>query len=173
MAVVVLACFQLGVAAGFADEHRGEPEGNQRIGQPEQKRRRPQTIAGGEVTSQQRGQGDGSVAGGLVEAPGPRTTRTGIVLEIRSEKVHSAGVAVTCASEADAPGACWLVCRPLLDVRTYDVHSPRIAGWQEIAQSLRTALKAVPAQHLWVNQDCGRLEALNQNQVAYRRPMRQ
>jgi methionine synthase II (cobalamin-independent) len=47
----------------------------------------------------------------------------------------------------------------------YDVHSPRIADWQEIAQSLRTALKAVPAQRLWVNQDCGRLEALNQNQA--------
>jgi 5-methyltetrahydropteroyltriglutamate--homocysteine methyltransferase len=37
----------------------------------------------------------------------------------------------------------------------YDIHSPRIPTKAEIAESLRTALKAVPAQRLWVNPDCG------------------
>jgi 5-methyltetrahydropteroyltriglutamate--homocysteine methyltransferase len=37
----------------------------------------------------------------------------------------------------------------------YDIHSPRIPASAEIAESLRTALKAVPAERLWVNPDCG------------------
>jgi 5-methyltetrahydropteroyltriglutamate--homocysteine methyltransferase len=37
----------------------------------------------------------------------------------------------------------------------YDIHSPRVPSTQEIASSLREALKAVPAQRLWVNPDCG------------------
>ncbi|SNS40750.1 5-methyltetrahydropteroyltriglutamate--homocysteine S-methyltransferase [Rhodococcoides kyotonense] len=37
----------------------------------------------------------------------------------------------------------------------YDIHSPRVPGVDEIAESLRAALKAVPAERLWVNPDCG------------------
>ncbi len=37
----------------------------------------------------------------------------------------------------------------------YDIHSPRVPGTEEIAESLRAALRAVPAQRLWVNPDCG------------------
>lgn len=37
----------------------------------------------------------------------------------------------------------------------YDIHSPRIPAVAEIAESLRSALKAVPAERLWVNPDCG------------------
>ena len=68
--VVVVAGFQLGVAAGLADEHRGEAQGDQRIRQAEQERRGPQTVVGGEVAGQERGERDGAVAGGLVESHG-------------------------------------------------------------------------------------------------------
>jgi 5-methyltetrahydropteroyltriglutamate--homocysteine methyltransferase len=37
----------------------------------------------------------------------------------------------------------------------YDIHSPRVPSVEEIAESLRLALRAVPAQRLWVNPDCG------------------
>ncbi|MGH3726044.1 MAG: 5-methyltetrahydropteroyltriglutamate--homocysteine S-methyltransferase [Mycobacterium sp.] len=37
----------------------------------------------------------------------------------------------------------------------YDIHSPRVPSAEEMASSLREALKAVPAQRLWVNPDCG------------------
>ncbi|WP_407686231.1 5-methyltetrahydropteroyltriglutamate--homocysteine S-methyltransferase [Mycobacterium sp. HUMS_1102779] len=37
----------------------------------------------------------------------------------------------------------------------YDIHSPRVPGTAEMAESLRAALKALPAQRLWVNPDCG------------------
>ncbi|MFD6855841.1 5-methyltetrahydropteroyltriglutamate--homocysteine S-methyltransferase [Rhodococcus sp. NPDC060090] len=37
----------------------------------------------------------------------------------------------------------------------YDIHSPRVPGEDEIAESLREALRAVPAERLWVNPDCG------------------
>jgi len=37
----------------------------------------------------------------------------------------------------------------------YDIHSPRVPSAGEMAQSLRAALKAVPAGRLWVNPDCG------------------
>ncbi|NMO01107.1 5-methyltetrahydropteroyltriglutamate--homocysteine S-methyltransferase [Gordonia sp. TBRC 11910] len=37
----------------------------------------------------------------------------------------------------------------------YDIHSPRVPSTDEIVESLRAALKAVPAQRLWVNPDCG------------------
>ncbi|MFC9898221.1 5-methyltetrahydropteroyltriglutamate--homocysteine S-methyltransferase [Nocardia sp. NPDC127579] len=37
----------------------------------------------------------------------------------------------------------------------YDIHSPRVPGVEEITTALRAALKAVPADRLWVNPDCG------------------
>ncbi|WP_324193727.1 5-methyltetrahydropteroyltriglutamate--homocysteine S-methyltransferase [Nocardia otitidiscaviarum] len=37
----------------------------------------------------------------------------------------------------------------------YDIHSPRVPSVAEIERSLRAALKAVPAERLWVNPDCG------------------
>jgi 5-methyltetrahydropteroyltriglutamate--homocysteine methyltransferase len=37
----------------------------------------------------------------------------------------------------------------------YDIHSPRVPSVDEIVESLRAALKAVPAERLWVNPDCG------------------
>ncbi|MDI3314094.1 MAG: 5-methyltetrahydropteroyltriglutamate--homocysteine S-methyltransferase [Mycobacterium sp.] len=37
----------------------------------------------------------------------------------------------------------------------YDVHSPRVPSTDEIVTLLRAALKAIPAQRLWVNPDCG------------------
>ncbi|WP_137723379.1 5-methyltetrahydropteroyltriglutamate--homocysteine S-methyltransferase [Prescottella subtropica] len=37
----------------------------------------------------------------------------------------------------------------------YDIHSPRVPSVDEIAGALRTALKVVPPQRLWVNPDCG------------------
>ncbi|MGW4118734.1 5-methyltetrahydropteroyltriglutamate--homocysteine S-methyltransferase [Nocardia sp. NPDC004711] len=37
----------------------------------------------------------------------------------------------------------------------YDIHSPRVPSPGEIEQSLSLALKAVPAERLWVNPDCG------------------
>jgi 5-methyltetrahydropteroyltriglutamate--homocysteine methyltransferase len=37
----------------------------------------------------------------------------------------------------------------------YDIHSPRVPGVDEMAASLREALKSVPAERLWVNPDCG------------------
>ncbi|SEK25502.1 5-methyltetrahydropteroyltriglutamate--homocysteine S-methyltransferase [Rhodococcus maanshanensis] len=37
----------------------------------------------------------------------------------------------------------------------YDIHSPRVPSVGEIADSLRAALKTVPAERLWVNPDCG------------------
>ncbi|MET0703455.1 MAG: 5-methyltetrahydropteroyltriglutamate--homocysteine S-methyltransferase, partial [Mycobacterium sp.] len=37
----------------------------------------------------------------------------------------------------------------------YDIHSPRVPSTAEMAESLRSALKAVPAERLWVNPDCG------------------
>lgn len=37
----------------------------------------------------------------------------------------------------------------------YDIHSPRVPSTEEMAESLRAALRAVPAERLWVNPDCG------------------
>ncbi|MBF6243235.1 5-methyltetrahydropteroyltriglutamate--homocysteine S-methyltransferase [Nocardia elegans] len=37
----------------------------------------------------------------------------------------------------------------------YDIHSPRVPSVAEIENSLREAMKAVPAERLWVNPDCG------------------
>ena len=37
----------------------------------------------------------------------------------------------------------------------YDIHSPRVPSTEEMAESLRAAMRAVPAQRLWVNPDCG------------------
>jgi 5-methyltetrahydropteroyltriglutamate--homocysteine methyltransferase len=37
----------------------------------------------------------------------------------------------------------------------YDIHSPRVPDTAEITTALRSALKAVPAERLWVNPDCG------------------
>ncbi|WP_067651896.1 5-methyltetrahydropteroyltriglutamate--homocysteine S-methyltransferase [Nocardia harenae] len=37
----------------------------------------------------------------------------------------------------------------------YDIHSPRVPGADEVQKALALALKAVPAERLWVNPDCG------------------
>ncbi|MGB3485269.1 MAG: 5-methyltetrahydropteroyltriglutamate--homocysteine S-methyltransferase [Mycobacterium sp.] len=37
----------------------------------------------------------------------------------------------------------------------YDIHSPRVPSTEEMAEALRAAVKAVPAERLWVNPDCG------------------
>ncbi|MDP7705600.1 5-methyltetrahydropteroyltriglutamate--homocysteine S-methyltransferase [Mycobacterium sp. TY815] len=37
----------------------------------------------------------------------------------------------------------------------YDIHSPRVPSTDEMAASLRSAVKAVPAERIWVNPDCG------------------
>ncbi|WP_280235446.1 5-methyltetrahydropteroyltriglutamate--homocysteine S-methyltransferase [Nocardia cyriacigeorgica] len=61
----------------------------------------------------------------------------------------------------------------------YDIHSPRVPGVEEITASLRAALKAVPAERLWVNPDCGlktrgqaEVEASLRNMVAAARAVR-
>ncbi|WIM89976.1 5-methyltetrahydropteroyltriglutamate--homocysteine S-methyltransferase [Candidatus Mycobacterium wuenschmannii] len=46
----------------------------------------------------------------------------------------------------------------------YDIHSPRVPSTDEIATSLQEALKAVPAERLWVNPDCG-LKTRNPDEV--------
>ncbi|MEU3188267.1 5-methyltetrahydropteroyltriglutamate--homocysteine S-methyltransferase [Streptomyces sp. NPDC006923] len=37
----------------------------------------------------------------------------------------------------------------------YDIHSPRVPSTEEAAGLLRAGLKAIPAERLWVNPDCG------------------
>ena len=37
----------------------------------------------------------------------------------------------------------------------YDIHSPRIPDKEEIVELIKKALKYIPAQHLWINPDCG------------------
>ncbi|MEU5162496.1 5-methyltetrahydropteroyltriglutamate--homocysteine S-methyltransferase [Streptomyces sp. NPDC020875] len=37
----------------------------------------------------------------------------------------------------------------------WDIHSPRVPSPEEAARLLRTALKAIPSERLWVNPDCG------------------
>ncbi|MFQ6141869.1 5-methyltetrahydropteroyltriglutamate--homocysteine S-methyltransferase [Streptomyces seoulensis] len=37
----------------------------------------------------------------------------------------------------------------------YDIHSPRVPSADEAADLLRTGLRAIPAERLWVNPDCG------------------
>ncbi|MFC5213196.1 5-methyltetrahydropteroyltriglutamate--homocysteine S-methyltransferase [Streptomyces coerulescens] len=37
----------------------------------------------------------------------------------------------------------------------YDIHSPRVPSAREAAELLRTGLRAIPAERLWVNPDCG------------------
>jgi len=61
----------------------------------------------------------------------------------------------------------------------YDIHSPRVPSVEEISASLRAALKAVPAEQLWVNPDCGlktrgpvEVEAALRNMVAAARSVR-
>jgi 5-methyltetrahydropteroyltriglutamate--homocysteine methyltransferase len=46
----------------------------------------------------------------------------------------------------------------------YDIHSPRVPSTDEITKSLYEALKAVPADRLWVNPDCG-LKTRNSDEV--------
>jgi 5-methyltetrahydropteroyltriglutamate--homocysteine methyltransferase len=46
----------------------------------------------------------------------------------------------------------------------YDIHSPRVPSTDEMAESLRAALKAIPAGRLWVNPDCG-LKTRNTEEV--------
>ncbi|TAM70892.1 5-methyltetrahydropteroyltriglutamate--homocysteine S-methyltransferase [Mycobacterium sp.] len=47
----------------------------------------------------------------------------------------------------------------------YDIHSPRVPSTEEMAESLRAALRAVPAERLWVNPDCG-LKTRNSDEVS-------
>ncbi len=47
----------------------------------------------------------------------------------------------------------------------YDIHSPRVPSTGEMAESLRAALRAVPAERLWVNPDCG-LKTRNSDEVS-------
>lgn len=47
----------------------------------------------------------------------------------------------------------------------YDIHSPRVPSTDEMAESLRAALRAVPAERLWVNPDCG-LKTRSSEEVA-------
>lgn len=47
----------------------------------------------------------------------------------------------------------------------YDIHSPRVPTTQEMAESLRAALRAVPPERLWVNPDCG-LKTRNPDEVS-------
>lgn len=61
----------------------------------------------------------------------------------------------------------------------YDIHSPRVPSTDEITTALREALKAVPAERLWVNPDCGlktrgraEAEAALRNMVAAAHRMR-
>ncbi|WP_431972685.1 5-methyltetrahydropteroyltriglutamate--homocysteine S-methyltransferase [Nocardia sp. bgisy134] len=61
----------------------------------------------------------------------------------------------------------------------YDIHSPRVPSVEEITTSLRAALKAVPAERLWVNPDCGlktrgpvEVEASLRNMVAAAKAVR-
>ncbi|MBB1244153.1 5-methyltetrahydropteroyltriglutamate--homocysteine S-methyltransferase [Streptomyces durbertensis] len=37
----------------------------------------------------------------------------------------------------------------------YDIHSPRVPSTTEVAELLRAGLRAIPAERLWVNPDCG------------------
>ncbi|MFI8424053.1 5-methyltetrahydropteroyltriglutamate--homocysteine S-methyltransferase [Streptomyces sp. NPDC085479] len=37
----------------------------------------------------------------------------------------------------------------------WDIHSPRVPDAEEVAGLLRTGLRAIPAERLWVNPDCG------------------
>ncbi|MBU6530673.1 5-methyltetrahydropteroyltriglutamate--homocysteine S-methyltransferase [Streptomyces sp. A108] len=37
----------------------------------------------------------------------------------------------------------------------YDIHSPRVPSAAEVADLLREGLRAIPAERLWVNPDCG------------------
>ncbi|MGN9838173.1 5-methyltetrahydropteroyltriglutamate--homocysteine S-methyltransferase [Nonomuraea sp. H19] len=37
----------------------------------------------------------------------------------------------------------------------YDIHSPRVPGAEEVEDLLRRTLKALPAERVWVNPDCG------------------
>ncbi|MFD8813513.1 5-methyltetrahydropteroyltriglutamate--homocysteine S-methyltransferase [Streptomyces sp. NPDC059627] len=37
----------------------------------------------------------------------------------------------------------------------YDIHSPRVPSAEEAADLVRTGLRAIPAERLWVNPDCG------------------
>ncbi|MEE6137386.1 5-methyltetrahydropteroyltriglutamate--homocysteine S-methyltransferase [Mycobacterium sp. 050128] len=46
----------------------------------------------------------------------------------------------------------------------YDIHSPRVPSTGEMAESLRAALQALPAERLWVNPDCG-LKTRNTDEV--------
>jgi len=37
----------------------------------------------------------------------------------------------------------------------YDIHSPRIPETTDIIELLRTAMRYIPPERLWVNPDCG------------------
>lgn len=37
----------------------------------------------------------------------------------------------------------------------YDIHSPRVPSVDEMVRLLKKAAEVIPAEHLWVNPDCG------------------
>jgi len=62
----------------------------------------------------------------------------------------------------------------------YDIHSPRVPGTEEMTSLLTKAASLLPAQHLWVNPDCGlktrkwpETKAALENMVAAARQARQ
>ncbi|MEV6861746.1 5-methyltetrahydropteroyltriglutamate--homocysteine S-methyltransferase [Streptosporangium subroseum] len=62
----------------------------------------------------------------------------------------------------------------------YDIHSPRVPAAEEVEELLRTALRALPADRVWVNPDCGlktrtygEVEAALTNVVTAARRLRQ
>jgi 5-methyltetrahydropteroyltriglutamate--homocysteine methyltransferase len=37
----------------------------------------------------------------------------------------------------------------------YDIHSPRVPSVDEMTRLLKKAAEVIPAEHIWVNPDCG------------------
>lgn len=61
----------------------------------------------------------------------------------------------------------------------YDIHSPRVPATEEMVRLLKKAAEVIPAEHLWVNPDCGlktrgwpETEAALTNMVAAARALR-
>ena len=62
----------------------------------------------------------------------------------------------------------------------YDIHSPRVPSTEEMIRLLKKAAEVIPAEHLWVNPDCGlktrgwaETEAALSNMVAAAKALRQ
>jgi hypothetical protein len=64
----VVGGFVVGVAAGLADEQGGQAEAERGEGEAEVERLGAQPVLGGDPAGGEGGDGDGAVAGGLVEA---------------------------------------------------------------------------------------------------------